>query len=229
MSETTKGFKSMSETTKGFKSMSENTPPTTEAETLTTTEGFKSMSETTTDESTAKAAASSTTTEAEALTTRGYKKTVDKKTVDKKTVGVVAIIAVVATFANALIMQGRTISDLNAQLKIANMRADVNNEFANDILLSTMNSAYQGTSEEIVRGQGRIEGIVQAINPDNQPDYTTAWHDGYDRGLNQIEDEKQSFYSQGYRDAKLGKDLRLADQPAAADVVPAPQRAVLKK
>ena len=188
-----------------------------------TTKGFKSMSETTTDESTAKAAASSTTTEAEALTTRGY-----KKTVDKKTVGVVAIIAVVATFANALIMQGRTISDLNAQLKIANMRADVNNEFANDILLSTMNTAYQGMSEQIVRGQGRIEGIVHATNPENKPDYTTAWHDGYDRGLNQTEDEKQSFYTQGYQDAKLGKEIRLVDQPAA-DVVPAPQKAVLKQ
>jgi hypothetical protein len=173
----------------------------------------------------AKAACSSTTKkpETEALTTPN-----SKKTVDKKTVGTVAVIAVVATFANALIMQGRTIDDLNVQLKIANMRADVNNEFANDILLSTMNSAYQGTSEEIVRGQGRIEGIVQAINPDNQPDYTTAWHDGYDRGLNQTEDEKQSFYSQGYRDAKSGKELRLVDQPTA-DVVPSPQKAVLKK
>ena len=92
-----------------------------------------------------------------------------------------------------------------------------------------MNSAYQGTSEEIVRGQGRIEGIVHAINPDNLPDYTTACHDGYDRGLNQTEDEKQSFYAQGYRDAKLGKELRLVNQPVADDAVPIPQKAVLKK
>jgi hypothetical protein len=162
----------------------------------------------------------STTTEVEVSTTSK-----GKKTIDKKTIGAVVVIAVVATLANALIMQNRTISDLNVQLKIADMRADVNNEFANDILLSTMNTAYQGMSEQIVRGQGRIEGIVQAINPDNRPDYTTAWHDGYDRGLNQTEDEKQSFYAQGYQDAKLGKE-RLIDQPAA-DVVP--QKAVLKK
>ena len=196
---------------------------TTEAEAFTTQEGFKSMSETTptaTEESTSKAVDSSPTTrKTEALT---------EKKVDKKTVGVVAVIAVVATFANALIMQGRTINDLNVQLKIANMRSDVNNEFANDILLSTMNTAYQGMSEQIVRGQGRIEGIVHATNPENKPDYTTAWHDGYDRGLNQTEDEKQSFYTQGYQDAKLGKEIRLVDQPAA-DVVPAPQKAVLKK
>jgi hypothetical protein len=165
----------------------------------------------------------STTTEVETEASTTPK---GKKTVDKKTVGVVAVIAVVATLTNALIMQSRTISDLNVQLKIANMRADVNNEFANDILLSTMNTAYQGMSEEIVRGQGRIEGIVHATNPENKPDYTTAWHDGYDRGLNQTEDEKQSFYAQGYQDAKLGKELRLVDQPAA-DVVP--QKAVLKK
>ena len=209
----------MSETTKGFKPMSETTPTITEDEALTTQEGFKSMSENTT------AATTPTTTP----TTTGKAKvlkTVDKKTVDKKTVGIVAVIAVVATFTNALIMQGRTINDLNVQLKIANMRADVNNEFANDILLSTMNTAYQGMSEQIVRGQGRIEGIVHATNPENKPDYTTAWHDGYDRGLNQTEDENQSFYTQGYQDAKLGKELRLADQPAA-DVVP--QKAVLKK
>lgn len=220
----------MSKTTKGFKPMSGTT---TEAEALTA-KGFTPMSETTTEAhvanvTTASQPCRSTTKkpETEDLTTPN-----SKKTVDKKTVGAVAIIAVVATFANALIMQGRTINDLNVQLKIANMRADVNNEFANDILLSTINSAYQGTSEEIVRGQGRIEGIVQAINPDNQPAYTTAWHDGYDRGLNQTEDENQSFYSQGYLDAKSGKELRLVGQPAAAaddDVVPAPQKAVLKK
>ena len=172
---------------------------------------------TTTEAQAAGAAYPSTTEkpETEVLTTPN-----SKKTVDKKTVGAVAVIAVVATLTNALIMQGRTISDLNVQLKIANMRADVNNEFANDILLSTMNSAYQGTSEEIVRGQGRIEGIVHAINPDNQPDYTTAWHDGYDRGLSQTEDEKQSFYAQGYRDAKSGKELRLVNQPPTSSATP---------
>ena len=183
------------------------------------------MSETTpvpTENHADKAACSSTGNPEASTTAKG------KKTVDKKTVGAVAVIAILATFTNALIMQGRTVNDLKVQLKIANMRADVNNEFANDILLSTMNSAYRGTSEEIVRGQGRIEGIVHAINPDNQPDYTTAWHDGYDRGLNQTEDEKQSFYAQGYRDAKSGKELRLVNQTPPVSL-PTPQKAVLKK
>jgi len=177
---------------------------------------------TTTEIHAAKSAHSSTTTEVETEASTTPK---GKKTVDKKTIGAVAVIAVVATLANALIMQSRTISDLNVQLKIANMRADVNNEFANDILLSTMNTAYQGMSEEIVRGQGRIEGIVHATNPENKPDYMSSWHDGYNRGLNQTEDEKQSFYAQGYQDAKAGKDLRLVKK----SYVPIPQKAVLKK
>ena len=161
-----------------------------------------------------------TTTEATSKTTIPK-----KKSVDKKTVAAVAGIAIIATFTNAIIMQGRTIDDLRVQLKIANMRADVNNEFANDILLSTMKASYQGMSEQIVRGQGRIEGIVHATNPENKPDYMASWHDGYNRGLNQTEDEKQSFYEQGYQDAKSGKDLRLVKKSE----IPIPQKAVLKK
>ena len=111
-------------------------------------------------------------------------------------------IFVIATVLNYTVYLQTQISQLNNQLKLCEMQAQINRDWANDVTWSGLN----GQTEEMLRGQGRLEGIVNFLDPETKDAWSISWHEGYQRGLNQNEDmiemtEKRSF-AEGYKQAK---------------------------
>lgn len=123
--------------------------------------------------------------------------------------GLCAVLLAIGTVANyAIYLQGK-VTELENLLQLSDMRSNINESWANDLTWSVMNNQ----TKDMLKQQGRIEGLVSAIDPETKSDYSTMWHEGYQRGLNQTEDtiemvEKRA-YKEGYHQAleKSGKTL----------------------
>ena len=127
--------------------------------------------------------------------------------------GLCAVLLAIGTVANyAIYLQGK-VSELENLLQLSDMRSNINESWANDLTWSVMNNQ----TKDMLKQQGRIEGLVSAIDPDTKSEYSTMWHEGYQRGLNQTEDtiemvEKRA-YKEGYNQAleKSGKTLKQSE------------------
>ena len=119
----------------------------------------------------------------------------------------VMLFGIVFTAANLLLLQNWKIDYVNNQLRLSEMRSDINNEFANELLWLRVNDNYEATQEQLI-AQGRIEGVVGYLSGDNQEMIDNLWHEGYMRGLAQVDYEYETItelnYEKGY-DAAMQK------------------------
>ena len=114
------------------------------------------------------------------------------------------LFGVVFTFVNVMLLQQWKIDKLNAQVKLAEMRADINTEWTNELLSIRMNDIHELTKDQLV-AQGRVEGVVSYLNGDNREVLDNLWHEGYTRGLSQVDYQYETLadsnYERGYHAA----------------------------
>ena len=116
----------------------------------------------------------------------------------------IMLFCVVFTAVNLLLLQQWKIGYLNNQLQLSTMRSDVNNDFTNELLWLRVNDTYEATKDQLV-SQGRVEGVVSYLMGDDTEVLDNLWHEGYMRGLAQIDFEydalSDSNYEKGYHAA----------------------------
>ena len=118
----------------------------------------------------------------------------------------VVTVATILTVVNLLILQQWQISNLNNQLEISDMRAKVNTEFADELLWLQLNDVQKMAEENLI-AQGRVEGMVNyyAQDSEDRQHIDNLWHEGYMRGLSQVDWEYDAVsevnYNKGYREA----------------------------
>ncbi len=131
-------------------------------------------------------------------------------------------IGFVITFVNFGIYQQSRINDLTNQLSISDMRAKVNTEFADELLWLRINDVHSLNKENLI-AQGRLEGVIAHINGDDQEAVENLWHEGYMRGLSQVDWEydalSESNFERGYRSA-LEKAFPNGDYPSFVNYPP---------
>ena len=131
-------------------------------------------------------------------------------------------IGFVITFVNFGIYQQSRINDLTNQLSISDMRAKVNTEFADELLWLRINDVHSLNKENLI-AQGRLEGVIAHINGDDQDAVENLWHEGYMRGLSQVDWEydalSESNFERGYRSA-LEKAVPNGDYPSFVNYPP---------
>ena len=114
------------------------------------------------------------------------------------------LFGVVFTAVNAMLLQQRKIDRLSAQGKLAEMRANINTEWTNELLSMRMNDIHDLTKDQLI-AQGRVEGVVSYLNGDDREVLDNLWHEGYTRGLSQVDYEydmiSESNYEKGYHAA----------------------------
>tara|TARA_R110000751_G_C13735311_1_gene476943 strand:- start:184 stop:588 length:405 start_codon:yes stop_codon:yes gene_type:complete len=98
---------------------------------------------------------------------------------------IIVLSAALLTTLNYAIWQNAENSSLELLVKASETRNSINldeNRELHKIILNNINIK----NDEIIKNQGRLEGIVDFINkPD---DYHEFWHLGYQHGLDQIVD-----------------------------------------
>ena len=108
-------------------------------------------------------------------------------------------------------------------------RSRINDDQMRDNLLKIIGDV-RDQNMDIARGQGRIDGIIAAINNmklDDANEYTKIWHDGYYRGTSQAEYVAESSYEAGYHkatedghcSAKADIKIRESAKEAAASIL----------
>ena len=121
-----------------------------------------------------------------------------------KKLNYIMLFGIVFTAANLLLLQNWKINYLNNQLQLSEMRSDVNNDFTNELLWLRVNDTYESTQDQLV-SQGRIEGVVSYLMGDDREILDNLWHEGYMRGLTQVDFEhdmlSESNYERGYHAA----------------------------
>ncbi len=121
-----------------------------------------------------------------------------------KKFGAFVVFGVLFTLANYTVTVHRDNVRLKGMCEIAEMRADVNTEMADELLWSRVNDVYKLTEEQLV-SQGRVEGVVSYLSGDNREVFDNLWHEGYMRGLTQVDYEydviSESNYERGYHQA----------------------------
>tara|TARA_R100000008_G_C3583359_1_gene170258 strand:+ start:2163 stop:2717 length:555 start_codon:yes stop_codon:yes gene_type:complete len=114
------------------------------------------------------------------------------------------LFGVVFTFVNVMLLQQWKIDKLNAQVKLAEMRANINTEWTNELLSLRLNDIHELTKEQLI-AQGRLEGVVAYLDGDNRDVLDNLWHEGYTRGLSQLDWEydtiAENHYQKGYHAA----------------------------
>ena len=114
------------------------------------------------------------------------------------------LFCVVFTAVNAMLLQQWKINRLGSQIKLAEMRAEINTEWTNELLAARMNDIHRVTEEQLV-AQGRLEGVVSHLSGDNKEVEENLWHEGYMRGLSQTDWEYETLseanYNRGYKEA----------------------------
>ena len=104
----------------------------------------------------------------------------------------VVAVAVLVTFANIMVFQQARIDKLKDYLEIAEMRADVNAEFTQELVWMRVNDVHRLTQDNLV-AQGRIEGVVAYIKGDDEREMVSKlWHEGYTHGLQQVDYQEGS-------------------------------------
>ena len=125
---------------------------------------------------------------------------------------------------NVLALQQWKINQLSNHLDISDMRAKVNTEFADELLWLQINDVEQLTQDSLI-AQGKLQAMVDYYAQDegtrNQID--NLWHEGYMRGLGQVEWEhdvlSESNYNRGYKEA-LEKAFPNGDYPQYVNYPP---------
>ena len=121
-----------------------------------------------------------------------------------KKLNYIMLFGIVFTAANLLLLQNWKINYLNNQLQLSEMRSDVNNDFTNELLWLRVNDTYESTQDQLV-SQGRIEGVVTYLMGGDREILDNLWHEGYMRGLTQVDFEhdmlSESNYERGYHAA----------------------------
>ena len=121
-----------------------------------------------------------------------------------KKLNYIMLFGVVFTAANLSLLQNWKIDSLNNQLQLSTMRSDVNNDFTNELLWLRVNDTYESTQDQLV-SQGRIEGVVTYLMGGDKEILDNLWHEGYMRGLTQVDFEhdmlSESNYERGYHAA----------------------------
>ena len=116
----------------------------------------------------------------------------------------ILLFGVVFTAVNAMMLQQWKINRLNAQIKLAEMRANINTEWTNELLSIRMNDIHELTKDQLI-AQGRVEGVVSYLNGDDRDVLDNLWHEGYTRGLSQVDYQyetlAESNYEKGYHAA----------------------------
>lgn len=111
------------------------------------------------------------------------------------------LLASIFTLANYTLTLDRENDRLTGVVRIANMRSDVNNDFVSEIMWSRLND-FEGFNADMLVAQGRIEGVIDYINNDNATYIDELWHEGYQRGLSQVDYEQdviaESNFERGY-------------------------------
>ena len=130
------------------------------------------------------------------------------------------------TLANYCLTVHRENVRLEGVIELAEMRSDVNNDFVNELLWSRLNDFDYQTNEMLI-SQGRIEGVIDYINNDNATYIDQLWHEGYQRGLSQVDFERdviaENSFNKGYEEGKKA-NLFVADE----NKVNVPVRPVVK-
>ena len=109
----------------------------------------------------------------------------------------IVAIAVVFTFINAMVVQQWRIADLTDQLRIAEMRADVNTDFANELVYLRVNDIHDSTKDQLV-AQGRVEGVVSYLQGGQKEVIQDLWHQGYTHGLEQVDYQQDAITEAGF-------------------------------
>ena len=121
-----------------------------------------------------------------------------------KKLNYIMLFGIVFTAANLLLLQNWKIDSLNNQLRLSEMRSDVNNDFTNELLWLRVNDTHVATQEQLI-SQGRIEGVVSYLVGDDKEVLDNLWHEGYMRGLAQVDYEYETLsdsnYERGYHAA----------------------------
>jgi hypothetical protein len=103
-----------------------------------------------------------------------------------------------------MLLQQWKINRLSGQVKLAEMRANINTEWTNELLSMRMNDIHELTKDQLV-AQGRIEGVVSYLNGDDREVLDNLWHEGYTRGLSQVDYQYETIadnnYERGYHQA----------------------------
>ena len=68
----------------------------------------------------------------------------------------ILLFGVVFTAVNAMMLQQWKINRLNAQIKLAEMRANINTEWTNELFSIRMNDIHELTKDQLI-AQGRVE------------------------------------------------------------------------
>jgi hypothetical protein len=114
------------------------------------------------------------------------------------------LFAVVFTAVNSMLLQQWKISQLNNQLTLSEMREHINTDWVNELMWLRVNDTYEATQDQLV-AQGRVEGVVSYLMGDDTEVLDNLWHEGYMRGLAQIDFEYESIsdsnYEKGYHAA----------------------------
>ena len=114
------------------------------------------------------------------------------------------LFGIVFTAVNSMLLQQWKINRLNSQIKLAEMRANINTEWTNELLSIKMNDIHQLTKDQLI-AQGRVEGVVSYLSGDNRDVLDNLWHEGYTRGLSQVDYEHDMIvdnsYERGYHAA----------------------------
>jgi len=102
------------------------------------------------------------------------------------------------TLMNYNVTLQRRIEHVESKCSLEDMRSKINNEWANEIFYQQVMGLGEQNKDILVQ-QGKIEGVLDYMN--HEGDYQTAWHSGYERGLNQTEDYAEMEYERGYHSA----------------------------
>ena len=116
----------------------------------------------------------------------------------------IMLFGVVFTAANLLLLQHWKIGYVNNQLRLSEMRSEINNDFTDELLWLRVNDTHEATQEQLI-SQGRIEGVVSYLVGDDKEVLDNLWHEGYMRGLAQVDYEydmlSESNFEKGYHKA----------------------------
>jgi len=115
------------------------------------------------------------------------------------------LLVLLLTLVNYSITLDRENVRLRGMFELSEMRSDINNDFVSELMWSRLND-FENFDADILVAQGRIEGVIDYINNDNSTYIDELWHEGYQRGLSQVDFERDvianSNFDRGYVQGK---------------------------
>jgi len=112
---------------------------------------------------------------------------------------IIALSAALFTTVNYAVWETAANNSLKTLVQVQEVRNKINldeNRELHKILLNNVS----GQTTEIIKNQGKIEGIVDYIA--NPKEYYEIWHQGYQKGLNQTEETVNNTKEIGFEKPK---------------------------